>query len=203
MYTSTLCFTCFLVIHKGGLPSSSEDIDSLSSSIVSGRFAETEKAAVSSVMPVKMYRGYQGASSRASKRASALDLGRNCREDRDLLLRARRKLFGSRRFLFSVKGDKVARTPGQGREEERGKTLKNNANGAGAGDGVNFKKSAPLLQCSSLYYPVTERERNPELSLPSYILLRGKRGEIRRVFFSYLISRARVVHEYIRAFANV
>jgi len=144
----------------------------------------------------------------ASKRASALDLGRNCREDRDLLPRARRKLFGSRRFLFSVKGDKVARTPGQ--EGGGGKRLKNN--GAGVSRWMERTSKSPrrIARNARRFIIPLPRERTLSLSLslslsrnPELPLLRvaawGRRGEggrrkrkdIRRVFFGYLISHAR------------
>lgn len=50
MYTSPPPYLpCLLVIHRGGLPSNSEDIESLSSSIVKGRFAEIDKDDISVV----------------------------------------------------------------------------------------------------------------------------------------------------------
>lgn len=50
MYTFTPYLPGLLVIHKGGLPSNSEDIESRSSSIVRGRFAEINEDDLVSIL---------------------------------------------------------------------------------------------------------------------------------------------------------
>lgn len=59
MYTSTPYLPGLLVIHRGGLPSNSEDIESRSSSIVRGRFAEINDDLVSILYPIEKYFGFK------------------------------------------------------------------------------------------------------------------------------------------------